>query len=90
MFGLADRVEGCACWVEPLRWYVSGTAGRALGETLLREFLEAGTPWPSEYDLFASPAGVPTAGGPEVYVHQGTRCRQVWRLRRPRERPASF
>ena len=40
LFGLSDLVRGCTCWVGPQRWHVSGSAGRALGESLWRAFLD--------------------------------------------------
>ena len=87
-YGLSDPVRGCVCWVGPSRWHVSGDGGRALGEALWRAFLDAGAPWPTEFDLLADPSGKLSAAGPEEYLRRGPRCRQLWRLRDHRERPA--
>jgi len=90
LFGLSDLVRGCACWVGPQRWHVSGSAGRALGESLWRAFLDAGAPWPTEFDLFADPRDRLTVSGRETYARRGSRCQHVWRLRETRERPTVF
>ncbi|MBI1915054.1 MAG: methyltransferase domain-containing protein [Planctomycetes bacterium] len=90
LFGLSDLVRGCACWVGPQRWHVSGSAGRALGESLWRAFLDAGAPWPTEFDLFADPRVRLTLSGRETYTRRGPRCQHVWRLREKRERPTVF
>jgi protein-L-isoaspartate(D-aspartate) O-methyltransferase len=87
-FGVAEP-DGTACWLGESAWHVVGEAGRALGERLWRAFLDAGGPWPTEFRLRASPRGeVAPGGGREVYKRQGPRCRQVWELIEPRERPA--
>ncbi len=89
-FGLVDPVRGCACWVGARRWHVSGSAGHALGTGLWRAFLDAGAPWPTEFDLFASASGRLKAPGREAYPRRGPHCQQLWRLHEPRERPAAF
>jgi protein-L-isoaspartate(D-aspartate) O-methyltransferase len=86
-FGVAEP-DGTACWLGEATWHVAGEAGLALGERLWRAFLDAGGPWPTEFRLRASPrGGVAAGGGREVYERQGPRCRQVWELIEPRERP---
>ncbi len=90
LFGLSDLVRGCTCWIGPQRWHVSGTAGRSLGERLWRAFLDAGAPWPTEFDLFADPNGRLAPSGRESYARRGPSCQHVWRLRETRERPGTF
>ena len=90
LYGLSDLVRGCTCWFGPRRWHVSGGAGRALGESLWRAFLDAGAPWPTEFDLRAEPEGKVSRPAPETYVRRGPRCQQLWQLRNPRERLALF
>jgi protein-L-isoaspartate(D-aspartate) O-methyltransferase len=87
-FGVAEP-DGTACWLGEEAWHVTGEAGRALGLRLWRAFLDAGGPWPTEFRLRASPRGEVTAGGGrETYRRRGPRCRHVWDLIEPRERPA--
>jgi protein-L-isoaspartate(D-aspartate) O-methyltransferase len=90
LYGVSDLVRGCACWFGPRRWHVSGAAGRALGESLWRAYLDAGAPWPTEFDLRAAPGGKVSRPAPETYVRRGPHCQQLWQLRNPRERPALF
>ncbi|HKI36827.1 MAG TPA: methyltransferase domain-containing protein [Gemmataceae bacterium] len=88
-FGVADPDERTWCWLGEEAWHVTGEAGRELGVRLWRAFLDAGGPWPTEFRLRASPCGELAVGeGREVYERQGPRCRQVWELVEPRERPA--
>ncbi len=88
-FGVADPEGRAWCWLGEEKWQVSGEAGRDLGVRLWRAFLKAGGPWPTEFRLRASARATPAAdGGREVYERQGPRCRQVWELIEPRERPA--
>src|SRR5262249_638996 len=87
VFGVGDLVEGCLCWFGVRTWHVSGQAGRRLGESLWRSFLDAGGPWPSEFDFLAHPTTPPPAGGGLGGAPQGPRCRQTWRLREERDRP---
>jgi len=87
MFGISPGEEKAICWLGEEWWHVSGDAGQAVGEALLRAFLDAGGPWPTEFRLRASPSStVMGGGGGEVYVRQGPRCRQVWDLIPSRER----
>jgi protein-L-isoaspartate(D-aspartate) O-methyltransferase len=87
-FGVAES-DGTPCWLGEEKWHVTGEAGRALGGRLWRSFLDAGGPWPTEFRLRASPCGeITSEGGRQVYERQGPRCRQVWELIEPRQRPA--
>ena len=88
-FGVADPDRKAWCWLGEDSWQVVGEAGREIGMRLLRAFLDAGAPWPTEYRLRASPRGelIPT-GGREVYLRRGPRCRQVWEMMEPRRRAA--
>jgi protein-L-isoaspartate(D-aspartate) O-methyltransferase len=87
-FGVTDPDGGAACWLGEETWQVTGEKGRDFGVRLWRAFLDAGGPWPTEFRLLASPRGdVGRVGGGEAYERQGPRCRQVWELIEPRERP---
>jgi protein-L-isoaspartate(D-aspartate) O-methyltransferase len=88
-FGVCDEEQGGTCWLGLQSWHVDGPAGRDLGWTLWRAFLDAGGPWPTEFRLRVSLAGE-LRPGPErdTYVRQGPRCRQVWQLIETRDRPA--
>ena len=87
-FGVAEPEGEAWCWLGEETWHVSGEAGREVGVRLWRAFLDAGGPWPTEFRLRASPSSELTPGsGREVYERQGPRCRQVWELIEPRERP---
>jgi hypothetical protein len=88
VFGLSDPPGGAVCWLGSQDWQVSGTAGRDLGATLWRNFLDAGGPWPTEFELRAWPGRELTQSGREAYKHQGPRCQQVWELIENRDRPA--
>jgi protein-L-isoaspartate(D-aspartate) O-methyltransferase len=83
----ADAAEA-VCWLGSQEWQTSGPAGRDLGWGLWRAFLDAGGPWPTEFELRASPAGGLAADRPEGYVRWGPRCQQVWELQAERDRPA--
>ncbi len=83
------RAGRCSfCWLGAQDWQVSGEGGRDLGWSLWRAWLNAGGPWPTEFHLQASFGGeAPTCERREQYVRQGARCRQVWTLIEPRDRP---
>jgi protein-L-isoaspartate(D-aspartate) O-methyltransferase len=87
-FRVRGFADGCACVLGIQTWQVSGPAGRDLGWQLWRDFLDAGGPWPTEYELEASPTGNLRAEGPETYLHPGPRCLHRWRLIESRDRPA--
>jgi hypothetical protein len=78
---------GSCCWLGPQEWHVADTPGRDIGGQLWRAFLDAGGPWPTEFQLRAAPQGglTPTQDR-EAYLKQGPRCQQVWELKEPRER----
>jgi hypothetical protein len=87
VFGLGEA-GGAWCWLGPQDWRVTGPAGRDVGWHLWRAFLNAGGPWPTEFDLMATPGGGLTADEREAYLVQGPRCQQLWQLREPRVRGA--
>jgi hypothetical protein len=87
-FVVSDPGVGSLCVFGIQAWHVSGAAGRDLGWTLWRAFLDAGGPWPTEFRLRASPGRSLHTDGPESYVRQGPRCRQLWQMMEERERPA--
>ena len=76
------------CWFGIQQWQVSGSEGKALGRRLWRAFLEAGGPRPTEYALWAQPADQPFRGPDTGFRRVGARCRQAWRIKAERERPA--
>lgn len=71
------------CWLEPQRWHVRGS-GRQLAGRLWREFLDAGAPWPTEYDLTLSRN--PPAGPDRGFIRRTERWRQCWQIRQTRQR----
>ena len=82
-----DRIAEAVCWLGALEWQMNGPAGRDLGWSLWRAFLDAGGPWPSEFRLRCSPTGGLRVEAAEGYVRWGPRCQQVWELIEPRDRP---
>jgi protein-L-isoaspartate O-methyltransferase len=88
-FGVADPGHRGVCLLGVQSWHVDSSAGRDLGCGLWRGFLEAGGPWPTEYELTATVGeGGAHSGESGCFVRQGPRCRQVWRLPGERDRPA--
>lgn len=88
-YGVGAPDGTALCWLGETSWQINGDAGQALGETLLRSFLDAGGPWPTEFRLRTCPGSNLASGdGPQVYHRQGPHCRQVWELSEPRERLA--
>jgi protein-L-isoaspartate(D-aspartate) O-methyltransferase len=88
LYGVSDRNGADACWLGAQEWQAVGTAGRDLASSLWRAFLRAGGPWPTEFDLIASPRGGLEIAHDEAYLRQGPRCQQLWTLADHRERPA--
>jgi hypothetical protein len=85
VFGVANA-SGAGCLLGLDRWHVAGSGGD-LAWDLLRAYLDAGAPWPTEYDLTASTE--PVSGlesGPSAWTRQGPRCVQTWRLPTHRRR----
>jgi protein-L-isoaspartate O-methyltransferase len=96
-YGVGDLVQGHACWLGQREWRVTGDAGHDLGTRLWRTFLDAGGPWPTEFRLRAWPLHGPTPAFVDdtpaarlSYHRDGPRCRQLWQLLDPRERPGWF
>jgi protein-L-isoaspartate(D-aspartate) O-methyltransferase len=87
-FGLSSVDGAEVCWLGAQEWQVSGAAGRDLGWTLWRAFLEAGGPRPTEFTLTASPSGGLDFGRRGSYLRQGPHCQQRWGLAEMRERAA--
>jgi protein-L-isoaspartate(D-aspartate) O-methyltransferase len=88
VYGVSDPARQDLCWLGSQEWQVSGEAGRDLGWTLWRAFLDAGGPWPTEFRLRASPRSGLRVGRREGYLLQGPLCQQLWELTEPRDRPA--
>ncbi len=88
IFGVGDRERGGLCWLGAQDWQVTGPPGRDVGVYLWRAFLEAGGPWPTEYDVTAGPDADLRPGGRDQYLREGANCRQLWALRKNRERAA--
>lgn len=92
VFGISRPDQGSirdrdTCWLGIQDWEVDGDGGRDLGWALWRAFLDAGGPWPTEFQLRAAyQRDLPLHHRPEEYMRQGPRCRQVWELIQPRER----
>jgi hypothetical protein len=90
-YGLADLVQGHACWLGPREWRATGAAGRDVAEHLWRTFLDAGGPWPTEFRLRAAGRDrtelrTRAAGDRLTFRRHGPRCTQVWELVEPRDR----
>jgi len=87
-YGVSEPAGDALCWLGAQEWHVTGEAGRDLGWSLWRAFLDAGGPWPTEFRVRASAGCDLQQGRPESYVRHGPRCQQVWELSEPRDRPA--
>jgi protein-L-isoaspartate(D-aspartate) O-methyltransferase len=87
-FGVAGGDAGGLCWLGAQDWQVNGRPGRDLGWELWRAFLDAGGPWPTEFELRACPAGGLRVSRREGYLRQGPCCQQLWELAERRDRPA--
>lgn len=87
IYGVSEPSGEALCWFGTLDWQVSGSAGRELGMSLWRAFLEAGGPWPTEFRLSAAPSPLPEPSTQVSFVRQGPRCQHVWELIEPRTRP---
>lgn len=100
-FGIGDPNHERACWLGPNEWRVTGSSGRALGEQLWHDFLDAGGPWPTEFHLRAVPLTLPAPLAEEedwseaeannsecllAFSLRGPCCRQRWTLPARRER----
>jgi protein-L-isoaspartate(D-aspartate) O-methyltransferase len=85
VFGVSDGDD--VCWLGTQTWRLGGKAGRDLGWSLWRAFLDAGGPRPTEYRLTASPGGRLPRGRRPAFVRQGERCEQLWELTAPCDRP---
>jgi protein-L-isoaspartate(D-aspartate) O-methyltransferase len=92
LYGVGDAVQGHACWFGMREWRISGSAGRDLGVRLWRDFLDAGGPWPTEFQLRTAvgDAAMAEEDGEVMFPRQGANCRQVWALKANRERPPLF
>jgi protein-L-isoaspartate(D-aspartate) O-methyltransferase len=92
-FGVADLVQGSACWMGWNEWRVTGTEGHALGQRLWRTFLDNGGPGPTEYRLRAARHGTGLRVSTEAQIgfrRDGVRCERVWELIEPRDRPEEW
>jgi protein-L-isoaspartate(D-aspartate) O-methyltransferase len=87
LYGIRDDTGQQRCWFGAQQWQVSGREGRELGWKLWRAFLDAGGPWPTEFQLRVCINGaVPLSGHKEEYVRHAGSNRQVWELLPIRER----
>jgi protein-L-isoaspartate(D-aspartate) O-methyltransferase len=85
-FGFRDEAEN-RCWFGPQQWQVSGAEGKELGRSLWRAFLEAGGPWPTEFQLrIGLDKKIDLSGGQEEYAREVGEFRHVWQLLLPRQR----
>jgi protein-L-isoaspartate O-methyltransferase len=87
-YGVADGPDGAICWFGPQEWRVNEPSAADLGRGLWRAFLEAGGPWPTEFQLRAAAEALPLTGRREEYVRNGPVCQRTWALIEPRERPS--
>jgi hypothetical protein len=87
-YGLTDGAR--VAWMGPGVWHVSGDEGHAFGLRLWRDWLDAGGPWPTEFDLRVTPHGLADGDTGAGHVLEGQLCRQVWVLDGTRDRPASI
>jgi protein-L-isoaspartate(D-aspartate) O-methyltransferase len=85
MFGISR--DDSVCWYGGQEWQVNGESGLDLGCQTWRAFLDAGGPWPTEFRLKASPQEELVSCRRESYARQGPRCRHLWELTEPRDRP---
>jgi len=85
IFGISDGSS--ECWLGPTQWLVNGHAARRLGDNLWRAWLDAGGPWPTEFEVRIGISGELIPGdGPEEYSREADGGCQVWRLMEHRER----
>jgi protein-L-isoaspartate(D-aspartate) O-methyltransferase len=85
LYAVGDGIR--CCWLGPRQWQVRHDGDRELGQGLWRAFLEAGGPWPTEFQLHAAARPcIPTTGDGEEYQRQGVHCRQIWKLIETRDR----
>lgn len=78
--------EGPRCWFGTEEWQVKGSEGQALGEQLWRAFLDAGAPWPTEYEIRIGPQrGLPLCNT-NSFIRHDAAGEQVWELIEPRVR----
>ncbi len=84
-FGISDG-EAIA-WYGAEDWQVNNDAGRDLGWSIWRAFLDAGGPWPTEFRLRANPTTSPEPGYRHSFERRGPRCYHRWELIEPRDRP---
>jgi hypothetical protein len=86
VFGVANA-DGAGCLLGLDRWHVAGSGGDLAWE-LLRAYLDAGAPFPTEYEFVASTETVSSEElDPSAWMRQGPRCAQSWRLPARRQRP---
>jgi protein-L-isoaspartate(D-aspartate) O-methyltransferase len=88
IFGISK--EGSVCWFASQEWRYQDTAGRDMGWSLWRDWLDAGGPWPTEFDLQACPKGTLHAETAGQYSQQGPRCGRLWEILEKRDRPAWY
>ncbi|OAI51374.1 hypothetical protein AYO44_00770 [Planctomycetaceae bacterium SCGC AG-212-F19] len=85
IFGISDGES--ECWLGPTQWLTSGPHARQIGEALWRAWLDAGGPWPTEFEVrIALTGGLPLSTEREEYVREADGGRLIWRLIERRER----
>ena len=87
-FGLFHPEGAGLCWVGSQEWHHDG-AGRTLAWSLWQDFLAAGGPWPTEFELRAGPDMTPPGAGEHTFFRAGVRCGHVWQMLPKRDRPGS-
>jgi protein-L-isoaspartate(D-aspartate) O-methyltransferase len=94
-YGIGDPEQGSVCWLGVSEWRVQGSTGRELGRELWRTWLDAGGPWPTEFQL-RIPLNERTRG--EWFLPTSKLCfrrrgpinEQCWVMLEPRKRPMGF
>lgn len=85
LYGISDGTH--TCWLGPEHWYVTDPAARQIGDALWRAWLDAGGPWPTEFEVAIPLDPACRLGAHEnEYVRESEGSRQVWRLIERRER----
>jgi protein-L-isoaspartate(D-aspartate) O-methyltransferase len=87
-FRVGEPGTGCVCLLGIHTWQVSDADGLELGRRLWRDFLDAGGPWPTEFDLHASPQGGLRPDRAGSHLRRGPCCQHLWQPVAARERPA--
>lgn len=81
-----SNAAGQRCWFGTQEWQVHGDEGRALGWELWRAFLDAGAPWPTEYEIRIGDQDRSRFSKEMTFIRQDAVSEQTWELVKPRLR----